>query len=243
VQKQRSQYLKIENDGTMWLESSIDDWNVKYRLNVQRGRIVVSELHVKPRPWRPSLVGLGYKSGPGVRTIPIGEIDRRANEEARQGLHIPVGGLSTRILRRVPLGHDVHSVAQILEEAQRTHPELLRPDGVLGRQGVTAKIAIGPERVSVSRRGRPRLPLSEYAILAEAYAKAVAAGSRKPVEELAIRVKQPISRIRSRIREARRLGLLDLGKQGNAGGSLTPAARKLLKSIKRGRHGKASRKK
>jgi hypothetical protein len=218
--------LRIDGDKNIWLDVTLNtDWKATYRLFLEKGRVVVGELRVFPRA-RPLRVTPGAHGVPEVLT--------------QQPSPVPLGGLSTRLLRQVRLGHAIHSVAQIVEYVGRTHPEALERDGYFGRAGLNAASAV-PVRRPKPGRGRPALPTESYASLAAAYAAAVARGSRRPVYEIAKELSEPVARIRSRVQKARQLGLLDRGVQGNAGGKLTPAAKRLLKA-KGGQHGKTTRK-
>ncbi len=64
--------------------------------------------------------------------------------------------------------------------------------------------------------------------LADAYAKAVARGSTRPVQDVATRFRKPVAWMRTRVQRARTLGYLERGTQGHAGGRLTAKARRLL---------------
>jgi hypothetical protein len=226
--------LRVGNDA-LWLDAKLgEDWRVSYRLEVQNGRVIVAELRIFPRA-RPLRLGPGRHGSAAIR---------RAMEQGSSSA-IPPGGLSTRLLRRVRLGHDVHSLVQIAEGIKRNDPAAFAPGTVLAKWGVTADVlfeAVPTRRQEVwTGRGRPSIPAVVYAALASEYSTLVAGGSDRPVQELAERSGQPLTLVRSRIQTARRLGLLDPGVQGNAGGQLTPAAKQLLRKKGAERNGKTAR--
>lgn len=208
----------------LWIESALDNqWIVAYRIAIQRRRAVVSEVRVLPNEPRPRAPGRW--SGAGWEGMDA---------------TVPTGGLSTRLLRKVRLGHDVHSLSRILEHVQRDDPNALKPEGWLGRMGVTQTTQPKRPRPGLGR-GRPPLPALTYAEVAAVYAAAVARGSKRPVEELASHYRQPVALIRSRVQRARALGYLESGVQGTAGGRLMPKAKGILR-VKGARHGKKTRK-
>ena len=214
----------------LWLEALLDDvrWTVAYRIVIQEGRAVVAE----------------------VRVFPTEDVNGRepghwSGEWRGRKATVPTGGLTTRSLRSIRLGHDVHSLSKFVAQIKKK-PKLrwlLDPErGWFGAVGVTVQLAVERPRAAISGRGRPAIPHPDLAELAAAYADIVMSGSRKPIRDLAARRSETVSRIRSRIHMARRLGFLDPGTQGNAGGQLMAAARRLLKPTQRGSHGKKTRK-
>jgi hypothetical protein len=210
----------------VWIEAPLardDRWLVAYRVVVQEGRALVAELRVFPN--EPSEArDPGEWSGQWLgRQAPI-----------------PAGGLSTRALLSIRLGRDMHSLTALVESVKakgETHRWLLDPKhGWYGSFGITETV-----RPAAPRRGRPALPLHEYVRVAAAYVNAIRRGSPNPVQEVARDLALPPSTVRSRIHFARNRGLLDRGRQGYAGGQLSPAARKLLKQMKGSQHGKTTR--
>ena len=207
----------------LWVESPLDDrWVVAYRIAIQQGRAVISEVRVFPAEALPRPPGRWSGAGWKGMDAPV-----------------PPRGLSTRLLRRVRLGHDVHSLPRIIENVRRHDPGALKPDGWLGVLGITETTRV-ERQPSGTGRGRPALPEHTYARLAAAYAVAVARGSAHPVQDVAARFRQPVPRMRSRIQTARRRGFLEPGVQGNAGGQVTPDAKRLLQ--KGSQHAKTTRK-
>jgi hypothetical protein len=205
----------------VWLEVPLEGdkrWVVAYRVVVQNGRAIVAEIRVFPN--EPDRETAGEWSGQSLGAKAA----------------VPAGGLSTRALRSIRLGHDVHSLKKLEDYFRSNRPEdvqrLLESFGLDGirSNGQTARASGG--------RGRPALPREEYARLASAYADAVGRGSRNPIRELAQQLGLPATRIRARIHRARELGFLDPGSQGSAGGHLMPAARRALKGA---RYGKTTR--
>jgi hypothetical protein len=216
----------------VWIEAPLaldERWLVAYRVVVRDGRALVAELRVFPN--EPS-----EERDPGEWS---GQwLGRKAP--------VPAGGLSTRVLRSIRLGHDVHSLTGLVDRVKKkgkAYQWLLDPDhGWYGYFGITEALSTKPVRRSVSGPGRPALPPEEYARVAAAYVRAIGRGSPTPVQEVARELALRLSTVRSRIHAARERGLLDRGRQGYAGGQLSPVARKLLKQTKRGsRHGKKTR--
>jgi len=215
----------------IWLESELpadSRWRVAYRVLLREGRVIVAEVRVFPRETNRVL-------GPG---------EWLAEWLGRKAADVPAGGLSTRDLRSIRLGHDVHSIKAIVDELKASAPQLLDPSfGQFGELGLTAHFGSAAKPKKATGRGRPALDAMEYAVLAAAYADAVAAGSRHPIRDVAERCGLTTNKVRSRIHAARARGFLDRGRQGNAGGLLQPVALKILKKQKGVRRGKTTRKK
>jgi hypothetical protein len=122
---------------------------------------------------------------------------------------------------------------------ERQHPgsveQVLRRFGIASSQGVVRR-----------RPGRGGRPNAYYALWAEAYVRLVAAGSRRPIVELAADPVVPlegrlssaddasVASVRDIIATARDRGLLTDAPPGRPGGSLTPKARRLLRQISEG---------
>lgn len=219
----------------LWIEMPLPidaAWIVAYRVVVQKTRAVVAEVRVFP-------------SEPD---IPDREAGSWQGEWLGRQAQVPAGGLSTRALRSIRLGHDVRSLDLVITQVkQNPDPRvrrLLDPErGWLGAIGLTEAMTTDRPRAAVAGRGRPALPRSEYAALAAAYVAALAGGRRQPVLDVANQFTLSVSCVRARIHTARRLGFLERGSPGSAGGALTPAARRLLRQTtrKEGQHGKKKR--
>lgn len=200
----------------LWLEAPLPAdaaWTVAYRMVVQDKRAVVAELRIFPTEDHP---------------------DREAGSWSGEWLgtkaQVPAGGLTTRAVRSVQLGHDVHALGSIAERLRQVDPMLLDTElGSFGAVGFTADL-IRDRPAGKRGRGRPALSPRLYAEIAAEYAAAVARGSRQPIQDLADARREPVTQVRARVHKARQLGFLDTGWQGAAGGRLTPAARRLLRT-------------
>jgi hypothetical protein len=218
IQSQRENREFETHTEALWIEMPLPvdaAWTVAYRVIVQKTRAVVAEVRVFP-------------SEPD---IPDREAGSWRGEWLGRKAHVPSGGLSTRALRSIRLGYDVRSLEQVITQVKQ-NPDLrplLDPEhGWLGAMGLTQDLTTDRPRATVAGRGRPALPRSEYAALAAAYVAACASGSRRPVLDVARQRGDSVSLVRARIHTARRLGFLERGSPGCAGGTLTPAARTLL---------------
>src|SRR5207244_4410659 len=129
-----------------------------YRLVVKDARAIVAEVRVFPYEDEHRLPG--QWSGVWVGRAKV-----------------PSAGLTTRLLRRLRLGHDVHSLPQIVGNLKDQAPQLRHVFDL----PVDILLAPPPPRSSAGGRGRPRLPDRQYAELAAAYAAAVARGSTTPI--------------------------------------------------------------
>ena len=206
---------------TAWVTTHLDDhWTAALRLAPQNGQAVVAEVRVyptEPDQW------LGEWSG----------VLRGTDAE------VPRGGLRARLLHEIRLG-DLHvqgteTMVWLEREVERQRialqrsgeevsPPVFDPDGVLG--------SVGFRRPRGKRRrgpGRPgRAPL-ECARIAKLYAAACARGSRRPVVDVAEKLKRDTVQVRDILHRARTLGLLTRPvKDGEGGGTLTDKARALI---------------
>jgi hypothetical protein len=78
-------------------------------------------------------------------------------------------------------------------------------------------------------KGRPEI---FYAEIARAYAEEVQAGSKRPIVDLAKRLRMDRPKVRDSIYSARRRGLLSKADHGKWGGKLTDKAKRLLRKFK-----------
>jgi len=84
-----------------------------------------------------------------------------------------------------------------------------------------------PERRSVGRDD------AFYARLAVEYVQRLAAGSARPVKDVAAKRGETAGRIRDLLHEARVRGLLSKGEAGKRGGYLLPRTRQVLGGVQR----------
>jgi hypothetical protein len=145
---------------------------------------------------------------------------------------VPRGGITSRLLRRVRVGAH-HRIA----------------DAVLRRDADWVPMPLALERQRPPGAGRPRKPDLWYARLAQAYARALHAGSARPILDVARAKHLPPARVRDAIYRARGRGLLSRaqlpgqeGQQGQKGGRLTPKALALLGMEEPGRAVRGARK-
>jgi hypothetical protein len=145
----------------------------------------------------------------------------------------PAGGVTTTLLRRIPLGEVVAAVrARIAATAKRDqeradrfdeswfakeHPDLRDFYNKLAARG----------RLLSERPGRAGRSDVEYALVAAAYVDLVATDPT-PLATLAKRMYRSESQLRNILYAARRRGLLTEALKGRAGGRLTPKAIALL---------------
>ena len=151
---------------------------------------------------------------------------------------VPSSGLSTRLLRKVSLGHDVRSIPAIIENIRSRNPALLEPGGDFRRFGLTRYLkgrdgrrggVVSQPSTSAPRRGRPPLAPLEYARFAKRYAAAVKQGSRHPARDVRDQLQLKSTTVRARLSKARALGYLTTaGGRGCRGGVLTEVAKQVL---------------
>ena len=102
----------LDDVGNLWLQEPLGaDWMVAYRLSLDRGAPIVSEVRVFPR-----------ESGNPVGEWSAAILGSRA--------HVPSGGLTTKLVRCVRTGAPSRFAAQIFEALARTPPEA--PDAQVG---------------------------------------------------------------------------------------------------------------
>lgn len=195
-------------------------WVFVYRLLEENGTLIVRELRVVATEDHDAL-GAGRRRGaPGgigatlLRQFTIEGALAHARGEAHAYLLAPVA--RGRPGRR--LSSEAKS-AQAATRRSRRQWEKMRPF-LHGDSGATG------------RKGHPDI---YYAQIAQHYVKAILAGSRKPIADLAQREHLSPSRVSELVVKARRRGLLSGSLPGRAGGLLTTKAKKLLRE---GRSGK-----
>lgn len=175
-----------------------------------------------------------------VRLIPdTRQGSGRWSEEAPD---VPPEGVPSRALRALSPTVPLERFPRFLRDIEKNHPHIAKQ--LLGGHG----IRLGAE---MARRhpGRAGRPDSFYLAWAQAYFERLAAGSRRPIKDLAQRPPRTIkgyvsdgdrvseATVRDIIHEARERGLLTRSPKGRAGGELTPKAIRMLKSESNRRQG------
>jgi len=192
------------NVSSAWVEAPLNDkWTVAFRLLIQNAMPIIGELRIFPAE------NLRHRE-PGKWSASL------------KGTHAtaPAGGITMPLLRRIKLGIVRTKSAEALEYLRRLDPNLVQQINlVVDKQ----------KKPRNEKRGRPREADITYARIADYYAKRCAHESLKPVAETAARFRIPRAKVRSKLHEARRRGLLTYGRQGIPWGELTEKARLLLK--------------
>jgi hypothetical protein len=196
------------------------DWTACLRLALQRGRVVVSEMRVFPR--RDGQHDMGEWAG------------------SAQGLlaQVPIGGLTSRLLRRVPVHEHLRFTGDLLRHLK--HPSTLQYGRgakniakILGVElGRASSVTTRPAVTTARRGGRPPTPEDVLLAAAATYSEAVAK-RRHPVQTTAKKLRVTLGRARDLIHRARLRGLLTPVPQGRGGGELTARARALLLKVER----------
>lgn len=176
-------YRAVANIPELWAEVTIGaDWVAAARLTVQRGRVVMAELRVFPNETD--------RKEPG----------RWSADFLGMAAAVPSRGLSARLLRQLKLGELYGSVEQIRRD-NRDSPWL----SLVGLPLAVER----PQPPAGRRPGRPRQTDAFYAAVAAEYVRLSKAGSLSPGRDLAKARGEEITLIRSRLREARKRGLLE----------------------------------
>ena len=195
-----------------WLEVELDEcWTAAYRLAVRGETADVAELRIFPT-----------QSGATNRTA--GRWDTKHTQ-------VPAGGVKTRVLRSVKLGHAVHSLDRIVRYLSGKHGRAAFSAHEFGASGLTPHTrGVDARRGSVGGRGRPALSDAEYAAVAERYVAAMRGGSEAPLVEVAHTLDLSVSTVRGRIETARQRVLLTrAGGHGCRGGRLTKRGQAALR--------------
>jgi hypothetical protein len=205
-----------------WVEAPLGtEWVGALRLVPQNGAPVIAELRVFPAE--------ADRPAPG----------RWSGEWRGVLAKIPPGGLTRRLLRKVPTAAHVQLMAELLRQSRRKAVEVDDPmfDSLWGngpRPATEIASTARPshpsgEHAGGARRGRKPRPSEFYLPIAVAYAGAVKAGSPHPVVDVADARGLDASQVRDMVYKARRLGLLTPTKQGAPAGVLSPWAEALLR--------------
>ena len=193
-----------------WLEQPIDDeWTACFRLAIEDGQPIISELRVIPSETR-------HTDDPYV-DYEAGEWTVR---EVGPDAPVPSGGIGSQLVRRVPFAA-LDSLPEIIAWVASN-----RPSSMSSLQGVG---------LDVGTRGKRPGPKghsdTELAFLALRYWKLVMSHNSRPNKVLAEEESVTSEAIRDRIQAARDRGLLTSPpKAGKPGGHLTPRAMELVKA-------------
>ena len=213
----------------LWLERALTaDWMVAYRLHVHGETVAVSEVRVFPNE-----PDGGYEEDAEgyERHVPERRIGHWSVERRGSSARVPHGGVSTSLLRRVTLGHDVHSLDAIVKYLDRHHPTAFGRGGIFDAVQLT-RFTRGRDtrRGSVGGRGRPALSDAVYVDVARRYTEACQSGSTCPTTDVARELGLRYDTVRGRLGTARARGLLTSTKRrGVTGGRLTPRGRLALR--------------
>jgi hypothetical protein len=219
----RADVARPDRWGNLWFEQELDgQWRVAYRLAVQRGRLVVSEVRIFPAARTP-VPRAAAGSAQATYRSPAAEAGHWPG--SRQGFHArcPAGGVTTRVVRALRIGRDLASVNRYHRQLAKELPQVFAAGHTFAFIGVEKPIARGTQ----PRRGRPPEADLKYARAAHTYVEACAAGTH-PVEAVAHRFRIALTTARVWIQVARRRGLLTPTARGVAGGSLTARAEAVL---------------
>lgn len=180
---------------SLWIEdsTSVPGWTMAYQIFEQAGRPVIGEVRIFPS--EPGRQEHGVWSGAAAL--------------------VPTGGLTLRLLKRVPLAAQARHVDAVFAELRK----------LVGASPAPRR----PAPASGVRRGRKGRPDVFYAQLADDYLKALNR-SRAPVADLAQRRGVRATQVRDWLHLARRRGLLSAPTRGEtvASGVLTERALALL---------------
>lgn len=211
-----------------WYEAPIGDtsqWTAAYRLVPQRGRVIIAEIRLFPRERRHMIEPGEWSAeylGPGAH-VPRGGITARLVRKVRLGLMAKPGTSDSEITRLVTWWRE-----QLNEEVRDVGAE-----GILPHQTVNLPPPPGTPR----RRGRPAWPDRRYAQVAKAYAEELVKAQNEkrpphPAQAIMKRLKlESPAKARDAIKRARERGFLTAAPgYGRVGGFLTPRAKALLRS-------------
>lgn len=178
-----------------------ESWMAAYRLGIQPGGIVITELRVFPREQTAA-------RPPGLWSARTRGIDAIA----------PPGGITARLLRSVPLAEHY--------QFDKEFHSLGRTRAIWSPKKADSRSS--PAKVPLRRRGPKGRPDEFYAKIARHYAEAVRSGTTRPVAETAKKLNLKEPQVRDFVHQARRRGLLSKTRQGRVGGLLTEKAERLL---------------
>ncbi len=219
-------YVSVED---VWAEVPLGrNWIAAYRLVEQRGYPVVAELRIFPAEKRVWKNKVGSRS-PGEWSAEFFGCKAK----------VPRGGITARMVRAVRIGEHHRVASEFISElrGQGGKPnlalDLIQGGAALMEVQSTFEIKKTVPRSDVRPRrrlakGRPEI---FYAEMAGAYVEELQAGSKRPIVDLAKRLRLDRSKVRDMIYAARRRGLLSEARHGKRGGDLTDKAKRLLRKF------------
>ena len=209
----RSKSYSVTTEERLWSfwETAVDGWTVAVRVQMQRQRLVVSEVRIFPPT---DLVTDGPGGGVGEWTT------LRSELEASEQLE---GGITTGLIRDLHLG-------AIFEMARADAVETLRivSDAGYDDPAIAERVA-----TAARRPGRAGRDADFFLGVAVQYANLVTEGHPKPVVAMAKRRADGMSveTIKDWVKKARQLGFLTAPREpGKPGGELTPLALEQLRT-------------
>lgn len=207
----------------------------KSKASVHGGDDTGVEVVLDDAGWRVHARVISHRGMPVIASLTV---------EPRRPDRIPVGGVTARLLRSVP-------IMRFYEALTASGP----PPGLAGDALIAARVAhakgrgpkpraapVGARQLAemsgltelddfdrVRRPGRRGRDDATYAVWAARYVKTCAAGSRRPIADLAKEHGETTRSVRDRVQRARERGLLEGGIQGRPGGRLTKKAERILR--------------
>ena len=219
----------------LWVGVDVDDgWRADLRLALQDDRLVVSEVRLYPSMTEAEAKLAGIS--PSVRDTKEFELLHEPGDSWKRGqeqgldAEVPAGGISARLLRRVPVHvherMDTQRLA-VLKITPRGDEEVIE----LHTEGELILLQHQHRSDAPRRRGRPRLDDATLLRVAATYAEAYLAGAH-PTQTVRRKLRMSQARARDLVRRARERGFLTHATWGRAGGKLTAEAERLLSASK-----------
>jgi hypothetical protein len=235
---ERSASYHVGEDQPPWLEQTLDeipglpDWSMTVVVGSEGTveRLVIEPRHVKDdSPRRLVCIHCGH-DGPEIDSRGTLRRTSRRVPRTKPG-PTPAGGITTRMLRRIPLGDIAAGVRasgnQALGISQSAAQRALPEDSTT--LGWIAD-ALESRLTKVPRPGRRGRGDQDYALVAYLYVKALDSEPTHPVKEVAEQLDLTPSRVRDMLYEARTRELLERPSgQGVPGGRLTAKGLELLR--------------
>lgn len=205
---QRAKFIASGKDAWVEVEFAVG-WIAAYRLALQRGAVIVSELRIFPgtidelRADVPRKPGHWLGSSEGIAAS------------------APVGGVSARLTRKVP-GRLAQEVVADFRSSIAEHSGFQKQRLLLDALGFPPSPAVD----SRSKRGRKPRPDADYAAIAAQYVELL--NTHNPVQRLALNLAISVANVRTMVHQARKRHLLTHNRAGVQGGQLTAKGLKAL---------------